>query len=44
MAYYTGNQGQDYYDDDIDNGYTHLSSPIFDLSQISSASLLSLLV
>ncbi len=39
MAYYTGNQGQDYYDDDIDNGYTHLSSPIFDLSQISSASL-----
>lgn len=35
-AYITGNQGNDYDDDDVDDGYTTLSSPVFDLTAYES--------
>lgn len=33
QAYVTGNESQTYFDNDVDNGFTLLRSPVFDLSQ-----------
>jgi len=36
LAYVTGNQGVDFFDDDVDDGSTILTSPFFDLSSYTN--------